>query len=165
MRELGEAGRHQLEPREQRLGRKRDDGRRSRSRRPRPDAPKAASWPAAVSSMPAHITGATAGSAARFAGIDTSGTASKWSASSGVVATVATAVSHRAPAIGPRGASGRAATIPATAANESCQPASPATRGFAASVTAAASSSAYEADAGRDTASATSPAAPITAAR
>ena len=28
--------------------------------------------------MPAHITGATAGSAARFAGIDTSGTASKW---------------------------------------------------------------------------------------
>ena len=115
--------------------------------------------------MPAHITGATAGSAARFAGIDTSGTASKWSASSGVVATLATAVSHRAPAIGPRGASGRAATIPATAANESCQPASPATRGFAASVTAAASSSAYEADAGREAESATSPAAPITAAR
>jgi hypothetical protein len=115
--------------------------------------------------MPAHITGATAGSAAMFAGIETSGTASKCSASSGVVAMLATAVSQRAPAMGPRGANGRAATIPATAANDSCQPASPATRGFAASVRTAASSSAYEAEVGREAESATSPAPPMTAAR
>ena len=106
------------------------------------------------------MTGATAGSAARFAGIDTSGTASKCSASSGVVAMLATAVSQRAPATGPRGANGRAARIPATAENESCQPASPATRGFAASVTTAASSSAYDADAGREAESATKPGRP-----
>ena len=104
-----------------------------------PGAPSAASCPVAVCSIPAHMTGATAGSAARLAGIEASGTASKWSASSGVVARLATAVSHIAPAIAPRGANGRAATMPATAANDSCQPASPATRGFAASVTAAAS--------------------------
>ena len=115
--------------------------------------------------MPAHITGATAGSAARFAGIETSGTASKWSARSGVVARLATAVSHTAAATGRRGASGRAARIPATAANESCQPASPAIRGFAASVATAATSRPYDADAGRDDASATRPAAPMTPAR
>ena len=81
------------------------------------------------------------------------------------MARLATAVSHTAPASAPRGANGRAARIPATAANESCQPASPATRGLAASVAPAATSSAYEAEAGRDADSATRPAAPITAAR
>ena len=50
------------------------------------------------------MTGATAGSAARLAGIDASGTAPKWSASSGVVATLATAGQPRRPATGPRGA-------------------------------------------------------------
>ena len=91
--------------------------------------------------MPIHITGATAGSAARLAGIETSGTVSKCSASSGVVAIPATALSHTAPANVPRGANGLAASIPATAANESCQPTSPQTRGLSASVTTAASSS------------------------
>ena len=55
--------------------------------------------------------------------------------------------------------------IPTTAANESCQPGSSQARGFSASVTAAASSSAYQRDAGRDSVIAAMPAAPITPAR
>ncbi len=55
--------------------------------------------------------------------------------------------------------------MPITAANESCQPGSPATRGFTASVAAAANSTAYEREAGRPASEAASPAAPITPAR
>ena len=63
-------------------------------------------------------------------------------------------------------ASGRPATrMPATAMNESCQPGSPHARGFSASVTAAASSSAYQRDDGRESVIAAIPAAPITPAR
>ena len=63
-------------------------------------------------------------------------------------------------------ASGRPATrMPATATNESCQPGSPHARGFSASVTAAASSSAYQRDDGRESVIAAIPAAPITPAR
>ena len=57
------------------------------------------------------------------------------------------------------------ARIPATAANESCQPGSAHARGFSASVAAAASSRAYAREAGRDAAIATMPAIPITPAR
>ena len=59
----------------------------------------------------------------------------------------------------------RAARMPATAANDSCQPGSAHARGLSASVAAAASSSAYQRDAGRDACSAAIPAAPITPAR
>ncbi len=63
-------------------------------------------------------------------------------------------------------ASGRPATrMPATATNESCQPGSLHARGFRASVTAAASSSAYQRDEGRESVIAAMPAAPITPAR
>ena len=65
-----------------------------------------------------------------------------------------------------RAASGRPATrMPATATNDSCQPGSPQARGFRASVTAAASSSAYQRDDGRESVIAAIPAAPITPAR
>ncbi len=57
------------------------------------------------------------------------------------------------------------ARIPATAANESCQPGSVQERGFQASVAAAAKSRAYAREAGRDAAIATIPAIPITPAR
>ena len=63
-------------------------------------------------------------------------------------------------------ASGRPASrMPATATNESCQPGSPQARGFRASVAAAASSSAYQRDDGRESVIAAIPAAPITPAR
>ena len=55
--------------------------------------------------------------------------------------------------------------MPTTAANDSCQPGSPALRGFQASVTTAASSSAYQREAGREAPMAASPARPITPAR
>ena len=55
--------------------------------------------------------------------------------------------------------------MPATAANESCQPGSAHARGFQASVAAAASSRAYEREAGREAAIAAIPASPITPAR
>ena len=55
--------------------------------------------------------------------------------------------------------------IPATAAKESCQPGSVHARGFQASVATAASRSAYQREAGRDAAIATTPARPITPAR
>ena len=55
--------------------------------------------------------------------------------------------------------------IPATAAKESCQPGSAQERGFSASVTAAASSSAYQREAGRERVSAAIPATPMTPAR
>jgi hypothetical protein len=55
--------------------------------------------------------------------------------------------------------------IPATAAKDSCQPGSVHARGFQASVAAAAKSSAYEREAGREAAIATIPAIPITPAR
>ena len=48
--------------------------------------------------------------------------------------------------------------MPATAANESCQPGSPATRGLTSSVAATASSSTYQRDAGRPATAAASPA-------
>ena len=96
----------------------------------------------------------------------------KWWAISGAVATVAATVIATPSASG-RGSAGErpaqqaapATRIPTTAANESCQPGSPHARGLSASVTAAASSSAYQRDAGRAAASATSAAAPITPAR
>ena len=115
-----------------------------------------------------------------------SGIDPKWCASSGAVATVARVIANprrargRAPgggkAAAPRGASwaalGRAlvagkraeaprARMPPTAANESCHPGSPDARGFPASVAPAASSSAYQREAGRERASAASPAAPM----
>ena len=55
--------------------------------------------------------------------------------------------------------------MPTTAANESCQPGSSHARGFKASVVAAARSSAYQRDAGRDSVIAAMPAAPMTPAR
>ena len=60
---------------------------------------------------------------------------------------------------------GTSAIRPATAANESCQPGSAAAYGLSASVTAAASPSAYQRDAGRPASAAASPAIPITPAR
>ena len=69
--QLGEARRDELEPGEQRLGEQR---RCEPAAPPRPRrATEAASWPNAVWSIPIHMTGATAGSAARFAGIEASG--------------------------------------------------------------------------------------------
>ena len=55
--------------------------------------------------------------------------------------------------------------IPATAANESCQPTSLTSRGLIASVVAAAISIPYQRDAGRPSIIAAMPAAPIAAAR
>ena len=52
-----------------------------------------------------------------------------------------------------------------TAANESCQPGSPAARGLSKSVSAAASRTAYQRDAGRPARAATSPAPPMIPAR
>ncbi len=107
-------------------------------------------------SIPSHMIGATAGAAARLAGSDASETCSKWNAISGAVATVAAAVTAAASASGPgtrarRSASrqrGASASSPTTAANDSCHPTSPDARGFSASVTTAASPSAYQRDAG-----------------
>ena len=55
--------------------------------------------------------------------------------------------------------------MPATAANESCQPGSAQARGFQSSVAVAASSSAYQREAGREAAIAAMPASPMTPAR
>jgi hypothetical protein len=97
------------------------------------------------------MTGATAGAANTFAGSPIGETRPKCSAISGAVATVAAIVIAVASAT-PRGTrrlrSARATrpaptAIPITAAKLSCQPGSAAARGFASSVTAAASSSAY----------------------
>ena len=126
-----------------------------------------------MATIPSHMIGATAGAAARLAGSDASETCSKWNAISGAVAIVAAAVTAAASASGPgrrarrrpsrqRGAS---ASRPTTAANESCHPTSPEARGLSASVTTAASPSAYQRDAGRPASAATSPATPITPAR
>ena len=52
-----------------------------------------ATWAAAALSMPSHITGATAGSAARFAGSAASEARPKWNAIRGAVASVAATVS------------------------------------------------------------------------
>ena len=128
---------------------------------------------AVMPSMPSHMTGATTGAASRLAGSEASDTCSKWNARSGAVATVAATVIAVASATGsgrPRRASsarsgGASSSSPATAANESCQPGSPAARGFSTSVTAAASPSAYQRDAGRPASAATRPAIPITPAR
>ena len=114
-------------------------------------------------------------------------TVPKWWASSGAVATVAAIVIARPSAssrsaarradpggLGSSSAAARASTrpsgtpssrMPATAANESCQPGSPQARGFQASVSVAASSSAYQRDAGREPAIAASPARPMIPAR
>ena len=122
--------------------------------------------------MPSHMIGATSGRASTLAGRPASETVPKWWAISGAVATVAATVTAMPSASG-RGqraraggaAAGASVRIPATAANESCQPGSPHARGFTPSVTQAASSSAYQREAGRAAASATSDAAPITPAR
>ena len=132
-----------------------------------------ATWASAIDPIPSHITGATAGAARRFAGSEASETCSKCSAISGAVASVAAAVTAIASATGPgtrarRSASpqrGTSASRPTTAAKDSCQPGSPEARGLTASVTTAASPSAYQREAGRPASAATSPAAPITPAR
>ena len=118
------------------------------------------------------MIGATAGAASRFAGSEASETCSKWKASSGAVPIVAATVIAAASATGsgmcrasaPR-SGGASSSSANTAANDSCQPGSDAARGFSASVTAPASPSAYQRDAGRPARAATSPAAPITPAR
>ena len=119
------------------------------------------------------MTGATAGAASTLAGSETSERRSKCSAMSGAVPSVAAIVTASASAR-PRGtpaapsrarSAGTSASSESTAAKLSCQPGSAAACGFQASVSAAASSSAYQRDAGRPASAATSPAAPITAAR
>ncbi len=108
-----------------------------------------------------------------MAGSEASETCSKWKAISGAVATVAAAVTAAASATGPGSPArrspsrqrGTSASRPTTAANDSCHPGSPDTRGLSASVAAAASPSAYHRDAGRPASAATSPAPPITPAR
>ena len=126
-----------------------------------------ASWPAAAASIPSHITGASAGTATRFAGSETTETVPKWSAISGAVASVAEIVSAAAsasarrqpprvrPGEQPPRAERSTGRIPATAAKLSCQPMSPAARGSSASVTQAASSSAYQRERGRPASAAT----------
>ena len=132
-----------------------------------------ASWPSAPAIVPSHMTGATAGAASTLTGSDTSDRRSKCSAISGAVPSVAAAVTASASA-SPRGtrrrrrralSAGTSASIASTAAKLSCQPGSSAARGLAASVTAAASSSAYQRDAGRPASAATRPATPMTPAR
>ena len=116
------------------------------------------------------MAGATAGSASRLAGRPASGTDPKWCASSGAVASVAaTVIAHRRRRQ-PRRAGSAAAAAAARRASDgsapegaptrgpgdrgegSCHPGSAAARGFQASVAAAASSSAYQRDAGREAA-------------
>ncbi len=94
------------------------------------------------------MTTGTAGRARTLAGRLAAETEPKWWAMSGAVATVAATVTA-IPSASSRGSrprrlrSGGASTmIPATAANDSCQPTSPAARGLSASVAAAASNSA-----------------------
>ena len=122
--------------------------------------------------IPSHMIGATTAAASRFAGSDASETSSKCSAISGAVATVAATViaATSATGSGMRRLSasrirGTSASSPATAAKESCQPGSPTASGLSASVTAAASPSAYQRDDGRPASAATSPAIPMTPAR
>ena len=81
-----------------------------------------------------------------------------------IAATSATGPGTRRRVSAPR-SPGASASSPATAANESCQPGSATASGFSASVTAAASPSAYQREAGRPASAATSPAIPITPAR
>ena len=138
-------------------------------------------------SIPSHMAGATAGSARRFATSPATGTAPKWNATTGAVAIVAASViaiasampRTSAPARGFGGCrsssvpapvstrpSGRPIVrIPATATKDSCHPGSAPARGFRARVAAAASSSAYQRDAGRDSVIAAMPAMPMTPAR
>ena len=127
---------------------------------------------AAAASIPSHITGAIAGAASRFAGSAASEICSKCSAISGAVPTVAAIVIAATSATGPgtlRASTSRSGATPTsrapTAANESCQPGSPAARGLSVSVSAAASSRAYQRRAGRPASAATRPATPITPAR
>ena len=130
-------------------------------------------WPSPPAIVPSHMTGATAGAASTFAGSEMSDRRSKCSAMSGAVPSVAAAViaiASASPCGTPAAPSrvrsaGTSASSETTAAKLSCQPASAAARGFHASVSAAASSSAYQRDAGRPASAAISPAAPITAAR
>ena len=112
------------------------------------------------------MTGATAGAASTFAGSDTSERRSKYSAMSGAVPSVAAIVTASASAR-PRGmpaapsrvrSAGTSASSASTAAKLSCQPGSAAACGLQASVSAAASSSAYQRDAGRPASAATRPA-------
>ena len=106
-----------------------------------------------------------------MAGSPASESVPKWCASSGAVAAVAATViaSPSARARGRPGSASRtggaSTRIPATAANESCQPGSAVARGLNASVAQAASRSAYQREAGLAAASATREAAPITPAR
>jgi hypothetical protein len=109
-------------------------------------------WPTTAAAAPSHITGATTGTASRLAGTVTHDRRPNVTAMSGVV--LAAAATHTASASaagsGRRGQrramparSGGASPIrPSTAAKLSCQPGSPALRGFSARVLAAASSSA-----------------------
>ena len=129
-------------------------------------------WAAAAASIPSHITGAIAAAARRLAGRAASETCSKCIAISGAVPIVAATVIAATSATGPGTArastprsGGPSASSATTAANDSCQPGSPATRGLSASVTAAASPSAYQRCDGRPASAATRPAAPITPAR
>ena len=123
-------------------------------------------------STPSHITGAIAGAASRFAGSAASDTCWKCSAISGAVPSVAAVVIAATSATGPgmrRANAARSGCAPAssaaTATNDNCHPGSSGARGFSASVTAAASSSAYQRCPGRPAKAATSPAIPITPAR
>ena len=127
---------------------------------------------AAAASTPSHITGAIAGAASRFAGSEASETSPKWSAISGAVPAVAAIVIAAASATGSgilRSSAERNGAAPTssatTAANESCHPGSPAARGLSTSVSAAASSNAYQRRDGRPARAATRPATPITPAR
>jgi len=123
--------------------------------------------------MPSHITGAIAGAASRLAGSETAENCSKWKASRGAVPSVAAKAIATASATGAgtrrrrsralRGAVANA--IETTAAKLSCQPGSPLARGLSSSVAAAASSNAYQREAGRPASAATVVAAPITPAR
>ncbi len=132
----------------------------------------APNWPARQASAPSHITGAIAGAASRFAGNEASDTCWKYSAISGAVPSVAATVTAAASATG-RGIrrwktsrnGGAPTSSAATAAKDSCHPGSAAVRGLIASVTAAASNSAYQRRAGRPASAATRPATPITPAR
>ena len=90
-------------------------------------------WATATASIPSHITGAIAAAASRFAGSAASETCSKWSAISGAVPAVAATVIAATSATGPGTArastarsGGASASSATTAANDSCQPGSPA---------------------------------------
>jgi hypothetical protein len=135
------------------------------------------SCPAIPVSIPSHIAGATAGAARTFAGRAAGENWSNAEAISGAVATVAEMVTAIASASAWRAerrsespdsavASRFAQSmIPITAAKLSCQPTSPWALGLTASVTPAASRTAYQRARGRSASAAIRPAAPITPAR